>query len=54
MTSIRASCAGHRVRFRRLAGDIVLGSEFGELGEDARASARPRGPAWIRYAGHDY
>jgi hypothetical protein len=54
VTSIRASCAGHRVRFRRLSGDIVLGSEFGELGEDARASSRPRGPAWIRYAGHDY
>jgi hypothetical protein len=54
VTSVRASCAGQRVHFRRLAGDIVLGSEFGELGEDSRASARPRGPAWIRYAGHDY
>jgi hypothetical protein len=52
--SVRASCAGRTVRFRRLDGDIVLGSEFGELGEDARASARPRGAAWLRYAGHDY
>jgi hypothetical protein len=54
VASFRAACAGRRVRFRRLNGDIVLGSGFGELGEDARASARPRGPAWIRYAGHDY
>jgi hypothetical protein len=54
VTIIRASCGAHRVRFRQLDGDIVLGSEFGELGQDARASARPRGPAWIRYAGHDY
>lgn len=52
--SFRASCGGHRVRFRRLPGDIVLGNEFGELSEDARASARPRGAAWLRYGGHDY
>jgi hypothetical protein len=54
VTSFRASCAGHRVRFRRLPDALVLGNEFGELGEDSRASARPRGAAWIRYAGHSF
>jgi len=54
VASFRASCGGRSVRFRRLPGDIVLGNEFGELGEDARASARPPGAAWLRYGGHDY
>lgn len=54
VASFRASCGGHSVRFRRLPGEIVLGNEFGELGEDARASARPSGAAWLRYGGHEY
>jgi hypothetical protein len=53
VTSIRASCGGHRVRFHRTPETLILGNEFGQLGEDSRATARPRGAAWIRYAGHN-
>ena len=53
VTSISAKCGGHHVRFRRTPETLILGNEFGPLGEDSRATARPRGPAWIRYAGHN-
>jgi hypothetical protein len=54
VTNFRASCGGRTVRFHRIPDTTILGAEFGELGEDARASARPSGAAWIRYAGHPF
>jgi hypothetical protein len=53
VTKVRASCGGHTVRFRRIPDTVILGSEFGPLSEDSRAAARPRGAAWLRYAGHE-
>jgi len=49
--TITASCGRRRVRFRRIPDASVPGNSFGRLGDESRASARPRGPAWIRYAG---
>ena len=49
---LTASCGRRRVRFRRIPDTVIMGNEFGEVGEDSRAGARPHGPAWLRYAGH--
>jgi hypothetical protein len=52
VSRISASCRGRRVRFRRIADTALPGNSFGGLGDESRASARPGGAAWIRYAGH--
>jgi hypothetical protein len=50
--TISASCGGRRVRFRLIPDTSLPSNSFGRLGDESRALARPRGPAWIRYAGH--
>jgi hypothetical protein len=51
---ISAACGGHRVRFRWIPSTSLPGYSFGRIGDESRAAARPRGPAWIRYAGHPW
>jgi hypothetical protein len=51
---LRASCGGRRIAFRRLRDTGTSDGGSAWLRDEARAAARPRGAAWIRYAGHPF